>query len=51
MTEKRRGQSKALHDAGEMECCELYGEYCYPCAESGVESQKRMQQQRKRRRK
>ncbi len=52
MVERRRGPSKALHDVGETECCELYGEYCYPCPdESVVASQKHVRRQRKRRRK
>jgi len=48
MIEKRRKEAKALHDTREQECCELYGEYCYPCVQPTTESPKAAPRQKQR---
>ena len=34
MTKKQSKQTAPNRNQHEQECCELYGEYCYPCSVS-----------------
>ena len=34
MAEKERKQKASKQKQNDQECCELYGEYCYPCKDS-----------------
>ena len=39
MADKRHEDAGAYQKGQDQECCELYGEYCYPCKDSGNSKQ------------